>query len=250
MPPLPCWITSGPEHLALPTSHFALTALAGAVFNRALEHPLGSFGGGLSWPFPLSPERQRTLVALDVNATFNEQFNQAIDSRKKGITATIKHLIAQLPLPDRQNLEYAKLEFYQNNTYTLGTGLFGRTLEEKNQTLLVKASGVAGETVYKIDLKQGAITGVPGTELTQQRQRTSNRVYPIEKFTPTRVGQAQWLNAAPTAASLPVPLSYASARTQAIADVFVEHLDIDNEDAVQAAKGTSRYDQQMDSEGN
>ena len=34
--------------LFLPLSHFHLTSLADAVTARALEHPLGDFGGGLS----------------------------------------------------------------------------------------------------------------------------------------------------------------------------------------------------------
>ncbi|MGK9522727.1 hypothetical protein O6471_24840, partial [Salmonella enterica subsp. enterica] len=50
--------------LFLPLSHFHLTSLADAVTARALEHPLGDFGGGLSWPVPMSPDEQRRLGAL------------------------------------------------------------------------------------------------------------------------------------------------------------------------------------------
>ena len=50
--------------LFLPLSHFHLTSLADAVTARALEHPLGDFGGGLSWPVPMSPDEQRRLGAF------------------------------------------------------------------------------------------------------------------------------------------------------------------------------------------
>ena len=49
--------------VAVPNSHFALTALADAVLSRAIEHPLGNLGGALSWPLPLSIAEQRTLLS-------------------------------------------------------------------------------------------------------------------------------------------------------------------------------------------
>ena len=187
-------------------------------------------------------------LAFDVNAVFNSQLSQAINSRKQGIGTTVKHLIAQLPLADRQNLEYGKLEFYQNNTYQLGMGFTGRTLVEKNEQLLVKATGGSGETVYAIDLKQGSITTVPGTVLTKERDRESNLVYPIEQFLPTNADDTVWQPNNTAGNPLPVPDSFSSNRTQSIADAFIEHLDIDNKDVVKQARGTTTYDQQMDVE--
>lgn len=49
--------------LSLPTDHFSLVALADAVLDRARDHPLGNFGGGLSWPLELSVQAQRTVLA-------------------------------------------------------------------------------------------------------------------------------------------------------------------------------------------
>ncbi|WP_460164782.1 membrane-targeted effector domain-containing toxin [Pseudomonas sp. S1_G07] len=191
---------------------------------------------------------QGKSLRFDVNTVFNEQFTQAIEARKKGIATTVKHLIAQLPLADRQNLEYGKLEFFQNNTYKLGAGFTGKTLEEKNPTLLVKATRGEDETVYKIDVKQGSIAVVPSTVLTQARERKANLVFPIEKFTPTKASAAQLGQDTGAGTPPPVPSSFSSARTNTIAEVFVEHLDVDNEEVVKQAKGTSSYDQQLASE--
>ncbi|QLG91844.1 hypothetical protein HZF02_07675 [Pseudomonas yamanorum] len=186
-------------------------------------------------------------LKFDVNKVFNDQFTQAIDSRKKGISTTVKHLVAQLPLTDRQNLEYGKLEFFKNNTYTLGLDFTSRTLEHKNDNLLVKATGVNGEVIYEIDLKKGVIKTVPADVLTRQKERNANLIYPIEKITPTNVRAFDLNQQQPTSTSV-IPVSFSSARTQAIADTFIEHLDIDNKDVVKQAKGVTPYDQQMENE--
>jgi hypothetical protein len=191
---------------------------------------------------------QGESLQFDVNSTFNDQFTQAIDSRKKGIATAVKHMIAQLPLADRQNLEHGELEFYQHNTYKLGLGFTGRTLHRKNDNLLVKAKGPSGETVYKIDLKQGRVTQVPTTVLTDQHERNASLVYPIERFTPTTSPEADFAQDKTVSSPPPTPSSYTSARTQSIADAFVEHLDIAGKDVVRQAKGATSYDQQMDTE--
>lgn len=49
--------------LGLPTNHFQLTGHARAIGDRAQQHPLGSFGGGLSWPVPIGASAQHSVVA-------------------------------------------------------------------------------------------------------------------------------------------------------------------------------------------
>ncbi len=198
-------------------------------------------------PRILSAMQDKSLK-FDVNSVFNDQFTKAIGSRKEGITTAVKHMIAQLPLADRQNLEYGELEFYKNDTYMLGLGFTGRTLHSKNDNLLLKAKGLSGETVYEIDLKQGSVTQVPATVLTNQRERNANRVYPIERFTPTTSPEADFAQDKTVSSPPPTPSSYTSARTQSIADAFVEHLDIAGKDVVRQARGATSYDQQMDTE--
>ena len=186
-------------------------------------------------------------LEFDVNPVFDQQFSQAINARKQGITAVVKHMVAQLPLADRQKLEYGKLEFFQNNTYQLGLDFTSKSLEHKNDNLLVKAEAEGGVTVYEINLKRGTIHTVPESVLTRVRERNANRVYPIEKFTPSSVS-ADDLNRKTLAALSVVPLSFSSARTQTIAQAFIEHLGIDNDEVVKQTKGATTYDQQMESE--
>ncbi|SFP15518.1 membrane-targeted effector domain-containing toxin [Pseudomonas sp. NFPP28] len=183
---------------------------------------------------------------LGVNAEFNSQLAQAISDKKKGIGVAIKHMIAQLPLADRQNLEYGQLEFYQLNTYRLGLGFTDRTLHHKNEKLYVKATGANGTTTYEVDLSKHSITQVSNSVLTCERERDANRVYPIEKFTP--VANADFSQNTQAGSAQPTPSTFTSARTQAIADTFVKHLHIDNRDVIKQAKGVTSFDKQMDAE--
>lgn len=189
---------------------------------------------------------QGKSLKFDVKAEFDNQLAQAIDDKQKGIGVAIKHMIAQLPLADRQNLEYGQLEFYQLDTYRLGTGFTGRTLETKNEKLYVKASGANGDAVYELDLKRQSITQVDDNDLTRERQRNGSLVYPIQKFTPP--AHADFSQNTQAEVPLPTPSSFTSARTKAIADAFVEHLDIDNRYVIKQAKGASTFDKQMDAE--
>lgn len=47
--------------LPLPNTRSELLALAQTAAARAQQHPFGNFGGGLSWPIPLSLSEQQTL---------------------------------------------------------------------------------------------------------------------------------------------------------------------------------------------
>lgn len=185
-------------------------------------------------------------LKLEVNKTFNAQFSDAIDARKRGIATTLKHMVAKLPLPDRNNLEYGQLEFYQKKTYALGTDFSSKTLHHTDDNLLLKTTGVNGVVVYRVDLKNAEITAVPASVLTEQIPRNANKVVKTETFKPTNadtpaLGQKQ------PQGSLP-PSSFTSTRTRLIADAFVEHLDIDNKDVVKQAKGTTPLDRQMEQE--
>ncbi|QDG60439.1 hypothetical protein [Pseudomonas sp. NIBRBAC000502773] len=191
---------------------------------------------------------QGKSLKFDVNTVFNNDLKQAIEDRKEGIATAVKQMISQLPIDDRQKLEYGKLEFYQNHTYTLGMGFTGRTLTEKNSTLLIKSTGVNGQRVYQVDLQQGTVKPVPDTVLTQERGRNANRVYPIEAFTPTGMAKTAFEQNTPAQKPLPVPNSFSSPRTQAIADAFIQHLDIDNEDVIKQAKGVTTFDRQMENQ--
>ncbi|MFC6338784.1 hypothetical protein GIR22_03640 [Pseudomonas sp. CCM 7891] len=185
-------------------------------------------------------------LKLDVNKTFNDQFDQAVDSKKSGVHTNIKHLIAQLPLVDRQNLENGKLEFFQTKTYKLGLDFTSKTLHEKDNNLLVKSEGVNGQVIYEIDIKNGSIQRASPWVLTRKRERNANLEEVVTRFTPSSASEAVLSQKRPVSPA--PPASFSSPRTDAIANAFVEHLEIDNQDVVKQAKGATPYSLQQDSE--
>lgn len=89
-------------------------------------------------------------LKFEVNKTFNDQFKTAIESRQKGIGTTIKHLIAQLPLADRQNLEHGKLEFFQKKlTPWVWTSRL-KHFTTKTTTCWLKPLGLMGRASMKL----------------------------------------------------------------------------------------------------
>lgn len=187
-------------------------------------------------------------LTFDVNKTFNAQLTQTIGTRKQGVDKLIKSLVADLPLADRQNFEYAKLEFYQDKTYEIPITLTKNKLIHTSTTLWVKATGGTDDKVYEIDLSKGAITVVPASVLTEQRQRQSNNIFSKEQFTPTQDPKPDFSQDQSAGVPLPVPSSFSSVRTQALADAFVEHLDLENQDVVKQARGSTSFDQQREND--
>lgn len=187
-------------------------------------------------------------LTFEVNKTFNTQLTQAIDLRKKGVDKLIKSLVADLPLADRQNFEYGKLEFYQDKTYQIPTTLTKNKLIHTSKTLWVKVTGGTDDKVYEIDLSKGAITVVPASVLTEQRERQANKIFSKEQFTPTKEPKPDFSQDKSAGIPLPVPSSFSSVRTQALADAFVKHLDLDNQDVIKQARGSTSFDQQMEND--
>lgn len=187
-------------------------------------------------------------LKFDVNEQFNKQLNQTIETRQQGVDKLIKCLISELPLVDRQNFEYGKLKFYQDKTYEIPSLLWSNRLVDTSKTLMVETNGANGKQVYEIDLKAGRIIRVPDKVLTRQRERVANTVFKIEEFKSANSSRADFGQNKDVGVPLPIPSSFSSARTQAIADLFIEHLDFKNPDVIKELKGTTNFDKQMEND--
>lgn len=181
---------------------------------------------------------------LKINETFKAQFAEAIGARKQGIHTVIKHLIAQLPLQDRQLLEHASLSFFHDADHVIGTGFSGKTLRTKHTPLLVQAKQGDTQVAYEIDLHNGKINRLHQRELKPHTSRAANIETSRTAFTPGKHAAAL-ATENPSTGPLP-PASFTSARSQQIADAFVEHLDLDHPDILKSAKGMTTHDQQLE----
>ena len=187
---------------------------------------------------------------LNVNGVFLKQYEQAVESLKKGIDTRVKHLVCELPLEDRKNLEFGKIDFYQFKQYKIGMGFINPpTFQSNLNELLVRTErevdGKPEVCVYKIDIRNKRIVKQPSESLiTRGGWVNANIETKIEPFTPKN-HDAEGMEKKPAGSSL-VPSSFTSSRTQFLADAFSEHLDIDSQAKWRQASGTTTLDEQKE----
>ncbi|MDT9634379.1 hypothetical protein F6S08_24585 [Pseudomonas sp. JV449] len=186
---------------------------------------------------------------LNVNGIFLGQYESAIESLKDGIETQVKHMISELPLEDRKNLEFGKIELFQYNQYRIGRGFINpATFQSKLNELLVRTERqVDGKTevnVYEIDVRNKRIVKRQSeAAITRGGWRDANISTKVEKFTPEHKDRLE-REQPPEDPSRP-PSSFTSTRTHDLAGAFFEHLGIRNQ--WQQARGSTTFDQQKES---
>lgn len=185
-------------------------------------------------------------TGINVFNTFKHQFDETITAKKKGLGTTVQHLITQLPLADRENLERGKIDFYQDKVYTLATDFYSPpALTSKSSKLLIKTERNAVTTLYEIDLEKGAIHRLTDLQARTRMHdfRNANKLHKTEILKPAEGAPPGLQGEAPTSA-LP-PQSFSSQRTRYIADTFIEAFDLDNADILKQARGVTTFDQEL-----
>ncbi|UII68885.1 hypothetical protein LVW35_14370 [Pseudomonas sp. HN11] len=174
---------------------------------------------------------------------FNKQFAESIQDKKNAVSTTIKHLISQLPVEDRNNFEYGAVSFYQTSSRTLSTGFTGSTQHPPEQPLLVSINRNGITTAYKIDFSNGVIAQIPNV-LTKVGENRDGRIVRETKAFKASDSEAfkERTEAQPEGL---IPNTFSSPRTQAIADTFVQHLDLDNPQIKTQASGITTEDRRQ-----
>ncbi|WP_460137368.1 OspG family effector kinase [Pseudomonas sp. S1_E04] len=186
---------------------------------------------------------------LGVATSFKTAYDKAIRAQEEGHQGKVRQLIATLPLEDRKNLEFGKLEFFHTNQYKIAGDLFTPpTLHVRGHTLEVKTTRNGQVNLYTIDTRRGTIEKenfllrrrtAPYTA-SKMEEREANILAKTVLFEP-EVGLAQRFLEQPEGTVLPD--SFNSSRSQSIADMFVKSLDLKNDDLLKEARGTTSYDQ-------
>ncbi|WP_311882968.1 MULTISPECIES: hypothetical protein [unclassified Pseudomonas] len=187
-----------------------------------------------------------TPLELGVKDIFQTQFDSALSNIKEGARLSVKHLVAELPLKDRKSLEYGNVSFYQHKTYRLNLDFFGKKLESTRSALTMKVEWDGVTKLYEIDLKRSVIESKPydpAEPVKRVNPLVPSLIYTIEPMDLTDKSKAGKLSPLPVNDSLPLN-SYSSERTELIAQAFVQHLDLDNEDILQAAKGQTTQERE------
>lgn len=236
----------------------ALSPLPSAIRGPAGRHTLldvAMMDGAFKWKtsHPLVKYRIHDINELDlrVRRTFNREFEATLNNLKEGARLTVRHLISELPLEDRENLEYGKIDFYQDKTIKLGVGFWGKDITETNKTLTLRVErGIDKRvSVYCFDLSAGSISKVdsdPATHVDQVSRDVPSISYGMRPFKVADKATIAKFEQRPYQSwTAPVPDSYSGERTRLIADAFVEHLNYDSDDILKAAEGQTTWDKEL-----
>ncbi|WP_219267878.1 hypothetical protein [Pseudomonas sp. Xaverov 259] len=182
---------------------------------------------------------------LDAPEVFKAQFEPSIKAQKEGHYGMVKHLISQMPLADRKNFEFGKLEYFYSNDYksTPGNPL---ELVKRGHTLIVKTTRNGEANLYEIDTTKGTIEKQNDrlATLLDQRETTNEKsekiVSKVRSYHPFNDSPAP--NSAESTETPAIPDSYNSDRTNNIADFYVNSLGLDDESFLNYCKGVTSFD--------
>ncbi len=181
---------------------------------------------------------------LEVASAFTKAYDQAISAHQTGQQSRVRQMIATLPLEDRNNLEFGKLEFFHTNQYTIAKDLFTPpALHVRGHTLEVKATRNGEVNLYTLDTRNGTVEKenfllrrrTPPYTAANMESREANILSRTVQFESDSDFPAQ-----PQGTQASDSLN--SRRSHAIADVFVKSLDLNNEDLMNEARGLTSFD--------
>lgn len=173
-----------------------------------------------------------------VLAVFEEQFATAIREKKSAVATTIRHMIAQLPLADRKTLQFAKLTFFQETSYT-SDGFFNNSPEQKEPWLLLRTELRGNFQAYEINFEKGTIAQANLYRAKSRQSRDANKYFATKELKPRDTGNDLDHERSSNDSLLN---SFHSARARCIADVFLQHLDLDDPAIKQLARGQTPLD--------
>lgn len=172
-----------------------------------------------------------------VTEAFDQQFKSVMDEKKAAVNTTVRHMLSQLSPEDQQIFEYGKISVLQEGSYEL-TGVFHNTYDANKPWLLFSIELNGESHAYKMDINKETIEPMSPYSVEAKKTRAGKYVSTITPFKPS--------NAAELARERPVndaPFnSFTSDRSRAIADAFVQHLDLDDPSIKEQARGQTTLD--------
>jgi hypothetical protein len=197
-------------------------------------------------PRPLASSDARIpLEALNNNPTFGvreafeRQFKSAIEDKKAVVNATVRHMISLLPREDRRNFEFGKVSFFQQGSF-VSDGFFNHTPGPNEPGLLIKTELSGKFQAYDININKDTIERTALHRAKQQETREANKYFTTKVLIPREAASELGRERALSESSLN---SFNSARSRAIAEAFVQHLDLDDPAIKELARGQTPMDE-------
>ncbi|MBC3303598.1 hypothetical protein H0Z09_20920 [Pseudomonas sp. SWRI18] len=181
---------------------------------------------------------------------FEAKYKQAIQSLEGGHEDLARYLVSTMPLEDRNNFAYGKLEFFHTNDYHMAGDLFTPlALKTRAHTLQVKTTRGGEVNIYEINTREGTIkkqnylkrrftepyTAEKLDSINANVVSKTTLIDPLKNDRPERKLEREVpVNGDATAAS---------SRFDYIGKVFAKSLDLHNQDLLDHARGATSYDQ-------
>lgn len=183
---------------------------------------------------------------LSVADTFTQRYRPAVAELEKGHTGMAKFLISTLAPEDRKNFEYGQLEFFHTDSYLIGLDFSTKNLTQKGHTLDVKITREGQVSIYRIDTRAGTISkhdylrNIYSPPYSRLDSRDANTLHRTVRFNPFEDEHTEQAKEKP--AAVETPQVFDSDRTRYIAKVLSKRLDLQGDDLLQHARGTTSYD--------
>ncbi|WP_460411541.1 hypothetical protein [Pseudomonas sp. ME6] len=197
-------------------------------------------------PRPLaSSDTRLPLEALNNNPTFgvqeafDRQFARSILDKKAAVNTTIRHMISLLPLEDKKNFEFGKVSFFQQGSF-VSDGFFNHTPCPNEPGLLIRTELSGTFQAYEININKDTIERTALHKAKQQESREANKYFTTKELVPREAANELGRE---LALSESLVSSFSSARSRAIADTFVQHLDLDDPAIKELARGQTPMDE-------
>ena len=238
----------GPKDLyearVLSTDHYSGTSSQTGLAGTHSMLDIAMMGMANLRPF-VSSNPRIPLAALNKNLSFlapkafEQQFDMAIKRKKVAANTTARHLISQLPVGDRRQLEFGKITLFREGSYTLGTDFFETTGNGNKPGLIVKTELEGNTRAYLIDMNNAAIERVLTGRASARDQREGNVVSTTREFKTEDAASGLGVE---RPANSEAPNTFNSERIRSIADEYVKHLNLDNPAIKQEARGQTALD--------
>ncbi|WP_339538845.1 SET domain-containing protein-lysine N-methyltransferase [Pseudomonas sp. RA_15y_Pfl2_54] len=177
--------------------------------------------------------------AFGVREAFEQQFTRAIEDKKAAVNTTVRHMICLLPLEDKKNFEFGKISFFQQGSY-VSDGFFNHTPCPNEPGLLIRTELSGNLRAYEININKDTIERTALHRAKHRESREANKYFTTRELIPREAASELGRE---RALSESLFNSFSSARSRAIADAFVQHLDLDDPAIRALARGQTPMDE-------
>ncbi|MBD8148295.1 hypothetical protein IFT37_19910 [Pseudomonas fluorescens] len=173
----------------------------------------------------------RTNALPPINLMFDQVFDDYAKNMEAAIAAQVKHLISTLPLWDRRNIEFGKLDVFKDIEINVDNfrGV-KKTQVPSNQAVMLGVVNDGHRRVYEVDLAKNKITqrhdlteAVPGFKKDRQDMRAGYTYHEFPTLTPAGDFASSIIDEKPLKTA--IPTSFASERSAYIAAALVKNAD-------------------------